>query len=225
VVVGEHLHFDVAGAHQPALEVDGGVAERRAGLGSGRAHRAGQIGWGGHHPHSLAAAAGHGLDHERITDAARCSGELGVVQLVPERRVRARNDRHARGPGRGASRGLAAHESDGTRARADEGQAGVLTRGGKPAVLGEEPVAGVHGIGTRRCGGVNQRGGAEITVARRAGADAHGLVGHADVARGTIAVGEDRHRREAEVAAGADNPHRDLAAVGDQDLLQGCTRS
>ena len=38
--------------------------------------------------------------------------------------------------------------------------------------------------------------------------------------RGAIALGEDRHRPEAELTARANDAYRDLPAVGDQDLVQ-----
>ena len=42
VLIAEQLDLDVARPHEPALEVDGGVAERGAGLGARGANRAGR---------------------------------------------------------------------------------------------------------------------------------------------------------------------------------------
>ena len=47
-----------------------------------------------------------------------------------------------------------------------------------------------------------------------------GLVGEPDEQRVAVGVGVHRHAADAGVLAGADDAHRDLAAVGDQDLLQ-----
>src|SRR5687767_2802083 len=61
---------------------------------------------------------------------------------------------------------------------------------------------------------------AKVALARRAGADGDRLICHADVPRGAIAFGIHRHRREAKVTTRADDAHRDLPAVGDEDLAQ-----
>ena len=61
---------------------------------------------------------------------------------------------------------------------------------------------------------------AQVALGRRARADGDRLVRHPDVARGAIAFGIHRHRCEAHVAARANDAHRDLPAVGDQNLAQ-----
>ena len=52
------------------------------------------------------------------------------------------------------------------------------------------------------------------------GADAHGLVGEAHVERARVGLGVDGDGLDAELAAGAQDAQRDLAAVGDEDLLE-----
>ena len=47
-----------------------------------------------------------------------------------------------------------------------------------------------------------------------------GLVGQPHEERVSVGVGVDRHAADAGVLARADDPHGDLASVGDQDLLQ-----
>ena len=71
VVVAEQLDLDVPRTGDPALEVDGRVAERGPGLGARGADRVEQRVGGFDHAHALAAAAGDRLDHQRIADAAR----------------------------------------------------------------------------------------------------------------------------------------------------------
>ena len=61
---------------------------------------------------------------------------------------------------------------------------------------------------------------AKVAFCRRIAADRDRLVGHPDVAGRAIALGVDRHRREAHVTARADHAHRDLPAVGDEDFAQ-----
>ena len=47
-----------------------------------------------------------------------------------------------------------------------------------------------------------------------------GVVGHAHVQRRAVGFGVDGDGLDAELAAGADHAHGDLAAVGDQDFLE-----
>src|SRR5687767_135191 len=75
----------------------------------------------------------------------------------------------------------------------------------------------VGAAGARR---VDDAVDAKVALARRAGADGNRLIGHADVPRGAVAFGIHRHRREAKVTTRADDAHRDLPAVGDEDLAQ-----
>ena len=139
------------GRVEPALEIDRGIAERGAGLGSRGAHRAGEIRRIGDRAHALAAAAGDRLDQQRIADrvgdprrssASATSAASGVVG--------ARHDRHAGAHRRRARGGLAAHQRDRLGRRADERQPGVAHGGGEVLVLGEEAVAGMDGVGARR---------------------------------------------------------------------------
>ena len=84
-------------------------------------------------------------------------------------------------------------------------------------VLREEPVAGMH----RLRAGAPRRGddGVDVEVALpcRRRPDAHRDVGLGDVAGAGVGVAEDRDRADAHRAQRADDPHRDLAAVGDQN--------
>src|SRR3712207_929404 len=54
-------------------------------------------------------------------------------------------------------------------------------------------------------------------LARRCGADRHGVVGQPDVQRVGVGVRVHRHGLEPQVAAGADDADGDLTAVGDED--------
>jgi hypothetical protein len=78
----------------------------------------------------------------------------------------------------------------------------------------------VDRVGTRPARGVHDAIDAQVAVGGRIGPDRHCLVGHAHMPRRAIALGVDRDRGHAHVAARANDPHRDLAAVGDKDLQQ-----
>ena len=217
VVIAEQLHLDVARSEQSPLEVDGRIAERRCGLGSRRAQGAGQFIRLRHRPHALAAAAGHGLQDQRVADAVGEASDLGLGHVVADRRLGAGHHRHAGGGRRLAGRGLAAHELDGFGRGADEGQAGVTTGPGEVCVLGEEAVARVHGVGAAPLRDVDERIDLQVALARRVGPDRPRLVGKPDVQRRAIAFAVDGDSGDAHVAAGADDAHGDLAAIRDQD--------
>ena len=87
-------------------------------------------------------------------------------------------------------------------------------------ILGEKAVAGMHGIAARAAGGAQHVVDREITLARGRGADAIGFVGQAHVQRSAVDVAVDRHGANAQFAAGAQDAHGDLTAIGDQDLLE-----
>ena len=61
---------------------------------------------------------------------------------------------------------------------------------------------------------------AKVTLTRRTRTDRYCLIRHADVPGCAITFGIHRHRREAHVTTRADDAHRDLPAVGDEDLAQ-----
>ena len=91
---------------------------------------------------------------------------------------------------------------------------------GEARVLGQEAVARMHRVRAGDLAGGEQRRDVEIAVARRRRADAHALVGEPHMHR--VGVGGRMHRdgRDAELLAGAQHPERDLAAIGDQDLVE-----
>ena len=91
---------------------------------------------------------------------------------------------------------------------------------GEALVLGQEAVARVDRVAAGHERGRDDRRGRQVRALRVRRADADRLVGEADrraIAIG-LAVGDDR--LDAERAAGAQDPERDLAAVGDEDLAE-----
>src|SRR5271165_1233139 len=61
---------------------------------------------------------------------------------------------------------------------------------------------------------------AKVGLGRLRWTDGVGFIGLADVERGAIDVGVDSDGGDAHFAAGADNAHRDLSPVSDQNLLE-----
>ena len=90
---------------------------------------------------------------------------------------------------------------------------------GELRILAEEAVAGVDRVGVDDLGGRDDVGDVQIGIGRRGRADAHGFVGKADVHRIGVGGRMDGDRLDAHFVAGAMDPERDLAAVGDQQLF------
>jgi hypothetical protein len=116
---------------------------------------------------------------------------------------------------------LAAHASDRVGRRADEDDARVGARLREVGVLGEEAVARMDGVGAGPARDVDHRPGWRGTTRSRPAGRWHGLVGGANEGRLAIGIRVDGDGADAHRAAGADHPGGDLAAVRDQDLLQG----
>ena len=154
----EDLHLHVPGPLQPPLHEDGAVAEGGRRLPPRRPHRLVQRGPVRHHPHAPPAPAVRGLDQQRVARVGRHRvGRPG------------RQHRHAgRGhPGLGVH--LGPHRGDGLRRRPDPGQPGVQHRPGEAGVLGQEAVAGVHGVGAGPDRGIHQQVRPQVRSAARPG--------------------------------------------------------
>ena len=164
MVIGEKLDLDVARIHDAALEIHRGVAERRAGLGPRRPDRIQELARRPDDAHALAAAAGHGLDHQRVADARALARDLIVGRGGAERRVGARDQKHTRAQRDSARTGLAPHQLDGLWCRADKSQARIAARSREGGVLRKEAVAGMDGVRPGRSGGVDQLVDAEIAL-------------------------------------------------------------
>src|SRR5262245_15529688 len=78
----------------------------------------------------------------------------------------------------------------------------------------------MYRVGATGLGCIDDPIDAEVTLTRRTRTDRYCLIRHADVPGCAIAFGIHRHRREAHVTTRADDAHRDLPAVGDEDLAQ-----
>jgi hypothetical protein len=95
---------------------------------------------------------------------------------------------------------------------------------GEVGVLGEKAVAGVDRLGVGHLGSADDRRDVEVARRRRRRADADRLVGELHVLRFGVDLGMDHHRADAHLPAGALDAQRDLATVGDEDLLEHASR-
>ena len=87
-------------------------------------------------------------------------------------------------------------------------------------VLGQKAVAGMNRVGAGDLGGADDRRNVQVAVGAGRRADADVLVGEADVERVLVGLGVYRDGLDAELAAGADDPQGDLAAIRDQNFLE-----
>ena len=91
---------------------------------------------------------------------------------------------------------------------------------GEAGILGEEAVAGMDGLRLAAARHVEDLVHVEIRLAGRRRTDGIGVIGFADVQRLAVHVGEDGDRLDAHLAAGANDAHRNFAAIGDQDSFE-----
>src|SRR5436305_2266689 len=103
---------------------------------------------------------------------------------------------------------------------ADKGKAVLLDRGGKIGVLGEKADAGMDRVGAGDRRRRQDRLDIEIAGARRRRADADRLVGEPHIHCPRVGGRMHRDGLDPQLVAGAMNAQRDLAAIGDQHLLE-----
>ena len=217
VGVGQALGLDVARPVEELLHEALAATEGGDGLADRGLERVGDLGHLAGDLEAAAAAAERRLDRDR---QAVLLGEGHRLVGVRERVLGAGRQRGADLLGDVAGPHLVAEALDGGRRRPDPDQAGVDHGLGEGGVLGEEAVAGVHRIGARRARDGDDLVDVEVGVGGGGAVEGVRLVGDPHELRVAVGVGVDRHARDPGVLAGADDPHRDLAAVGDEDLLQ-----
>ena len=217
VRVADELDLGVARRLEVALDVDGAVLEHRLRGRAGRLVEAREVLVAQDDVHAAAAAAGDGLDDHRVADLA---GD--VVRLVDrvDRLDRAGQQRQPGLRHEVARDRLVADLLHHLRPRADERDPLVGADLGEVRILGQEAVARVERVGAGLPRGADQARDVQVAAARRRRADLNRLVGEAH--DGGLGVGGrvDGDGLDAELAAGARDAQRDLAAVRDQDLLE-----
>ncbi len=119
VRIAEDLDLDVARPLDVALEQQRVIAERARCLATRALERLGELGVAPDDAHALAAAAGRGLDEQRIADRRRVLREIAIVAVVT------RHDRHTGLLGDPLRRSLVAERANHRRRRADEHQAAI----------------------------------------------------------------------------------------------------
>jgi hypothetical protein len=171
-----------------------------------------------HRAHAPSAAAGEGLDHHRAIRPQRGPECLRGVQAGGT--VGAGQHRHA-GLARDAARGgLIAEQIQGLGTGADEDQPGIGAGTGESGVLAEEAVAGVDRVAAGFAGGGDDLGAVQVGWDADAPEGEAGI-GFADVQGVRVVLGVDADGLDPHFGGGTDDADRDLAAIGDEQLLDG----
>ena len=220
MAVAEHLHLDMARAEDVFLDQHVRVAKRCRRLALAGGEGLGEILRAFDQPHALAAAAGHRLDEDRPADVGRLRRQMRGVLILAEV---AGGGGHAGGLHQPLGRILQAHRGDRGRRRPHPDQPGIDHALGKGGVFREEAIARMDRLRPGGAGGGDDPGAIEIALARRGGADVHGLIRHAHMQCLRIGIGIDRDGADTHCPRGADHAAGDLATVGDEEGLDhGC---
>ena len=189
MAVAEHLHLDVASAHEQLLQVERGVAECGVGLSRRLSEHVGELVRASRHLDPATTSARRRLHHHRVAELRR-----GGERLVERgHAVRSRHGRNVRLAGQRPRQRLVAHALDRVSGGPDERDPLGLARRGELGVLGEEAVTGMDRVGRRLLRRLDQRVGVQVAVAGARRADADGLVGRPHVQR--LLVGRRSRRR------------------------------
>ena len=217
VRIGDDLHLHVARVQHAALQVHGVVAERAHALALGDGELLGEVVLVVADAHALAATARRRLDHDGPADLA-CHRQrfLRMVHGL----LRAGNHGHARLHHGLAGLALVAHAVQDLGRGADEHDVVLAAQLRERRVLRQEAVAGMDGLRAGALRGGQDGGDVQVRVARGGRADAHALVGQVHVQRMLVGRGVHGHRLDVHGAAGADDADGDLAAVGDEYLVE-----
>ena len=215
VRIGDDLHLDVPRAGDVPLEKERVVAEGCRGFPPRRGNGGGDVCVALDDVHAFAAAARGGLDEHGEADSRGARDQLLVGEAGP---CEPGHRGHAPGLDCPLGGDLVAHDLDRLGARADEHDPRVGARTCELRILGEEAETRVDRVGARATRGIQHPLDRQVALRSRSGPEPHGFVGEAHVHGAGVGVAVDRDRADADAAECADDAHRDLAAVGDEDL-------
>ena len=211
--VASHLHLDMAGSGDVALDDHIVVSKgpQRFGLGIGEC--LGEAIWVLGDPDALTAAARRCLHEDRVPNVGCGSGQVvGVLAFVETRDHRnSGSDRH------GAGLDLGSHRRDRGGRGPNPRQACTGNRFGEFGAFGQETVAGMNVRCARALSSIDERVDREIALVERCRADTFGLGCLRNVRRVFVGVGIDGHTGDAPRVTGANDAPSNLATVGNED--------
>ena len=222
VGVGGDLHLDVAAPREASFHEQAVVAEGGARLCARRLEGGRQVLGPLDHADAAPAAAGAGLDHDRVADLLRCAAR-GLQ--IGQRRAAPRQHGHAGALGHQLRADLVAERAHHRAGRAEEAQSARDHGVGELGILGDEAPARPDGVGAAGDDRRQQRLAVEVGAHGATGrrVEQHRGVGVAHEGQVAVDGGIERHTAElralrlAQRLDAADAAHRSLAAVGDRD--------
>ena len=217
VLIRQHLHLDVARIDDRLFDVDFAVAERTLRLAPGGFEGGTKFSPGMYQAHAFAAAAGRRFQHHGVTDAL---GNFFGFFYGSQAARGSGNEGHAGFFHLLTGAGFRTHHFHGARSRANKFHARIGARLGELRVFREEAIAGMNGLGARAFGHIEDLVHPKVRLGSGRRADGIRFVGLGDVERGAIDVGINRDGGDTHFTARADDAHRDLSPVGDQNLLE-----
>ncbi len=208
VRVAEHLYLDVPSRCDQLLEVEAAVTESGECLRVRALEGLVEVLASLDETHPFATAPGRSFQKDGVADLRCC----GTGFLEPDG-LGSRYERNTSLGKLALGLHLVAHARHDIRIGADEDELVLLAGSDEVGILGEEAVAGMHGLAPGRFPGRHNRGDVQVTLrsARRTNAD--GAVGQARVERAPVSSRVDGHGFDAELVQRTDDAHRDLATV------------
>ena len=131
-------------------------------------------------------------------------------------RVGAGADRHACTTRAGPRRDFVTAAADDIGTWTDEDETVGRARLGERRLLGQEAVPGMHGIAPSEQSSAHDLPDSKVALRRAGRADVHDAVCQPSGERVLIGIADGDDDLDALVATGADDPNRNLAAVGDE---------
>ena len=213
VLIGKHLNLHMPGLEHVFFDQHACIAKRRQRFTLSRSQCFGQLAFVVHHFHALAATPGGGFKQDRVADVLGCGAKgLQILRLA----VITRHQRHPGHFHQGLGGGFTAHGINGRGGRAEEDQACLFNRPGKPGVFRQKAIAGVDRLRAAGLGRGNDLVDLQVAVGRLAAPQVHALVGFSAVACVAVGVAVHGDAGQAQGLGSAHHPAGNFTTVGHQ---------
>src|SRR3984893_1946348 len=207
----------MARAFEVTFEIDASVTKGMQRFRGGITPRGRQVVPRSHKPHAFPTASSDRLEKHRVAKFARDA--LGVFDSL-DGILNTGHHRHAGARGKLSRSSFRSKIFHRFWRRAD-GRNFIFGAGPcKGWILGQEPVARMHGVTARAPRDVHQLIDAEIAFARRRSTDRVGFGGETNVKRGAVSDTINSGGWYAHLAAGSYDANGNFAAIGDEDFFE-----
>ncbi len=218
--VAEELPLDVAGARNVFFQEDIRDAECGLGLPTRLFQSLVELLGRRCDAHAAAAAAHRRFHNHRVAEGARQG--VGFLRAAVKRLITAGQNRHLRSFCDSAGDHLVAQLLQDLDPWSDERQAGVLARLGEGRVLAQETIARVDGINPILMGDVDDSLDVQVRANRLARlADPISLIRFESVQGEAVFMRVNRDSTYPELVSRAEDPDRNLATIGNEELVDG----